>query len=367
VLPAGTLAADSEGNLYASTASATIGAGGTVSVPFACSVTGPIPCPAGSLATIYRAVPGWDSLTNPADGTIGRDVENRTDFEARRRQSVAGNAVNALTSIRAAVLDVADVLDAYVTDNSTAGSVSVGGVTLPAYALYVAAVGGVAQDVATAIWTKKPPGIPYYATGLASSYTVLDSNAGYTSPFPSYTVWFVRPASLRVIFLVRLPNTSAVPANAQTLIRNAIVAAFSGADGGSRARIGSMVFASRFYATIAALGDWARDILSIHLGSTNVPQATFTASIAATTMTVSAVASGTIAVGQTVIGANVTPGTVITALGTGAGGTGTYTVSPTQTAASATAYGVLASRDAVTAHIDQIPTVNANEITVTLV
>lgn len=54
--------------------------------------------------------------------------------------------------------------------------------------------------------------------------------------------------------------------------------------------------------------------------------AAFTAAISGTTMTVSAVASGSLAVGNDVNGSGVTAGTKITALGTGAGGTGTYTV-----------------------------------------
>lgn len=54
------------------------------------------------------------------------------------------------------------------------------------------------------------------------------------------------------------------------------------------------------------------------------------------TMTVSAVASGALAVGQVVSGTGVTAGTTITALGTGTGGTGTYFVSPSQTASSTT-------------------------------
>lgn len=51
-------------------------------------------------------------------------------------------------------------------------------------------------------------------------------------------------------------------------------------------------------------------------------------------MTVTAVASGTLAVGQYLVGPNVAAGTEITALGTGTGGTGTYTVGISQTAAS---------------------------------
>jgi len=61
-----------------------------------------------------------------------------------------------------------------------------------------------------------------------------------------------------------------------------------------------------------------------------------TGEISGTTLTVSAVTSGTVAVGQILSGTGVTAGTTITALGTGSGGTGTYTVSPTQTATSTT-------------------------------
>lgn len=59
-----------------------------------------------------------------------------------------------------------------------------------------------------------------------------------------------------------------------------------------------------------------------------------TGEISGTTLTVSAVASGTLAVGQELTGSGVTAGTRITALGTGTGGTGTYTVSASQTVAS---------------------------------
>jgi hypothetical protein len=68
------------------------------------------------------------------------------------------------------------------------------------------------------------------------------------------------------------------------------------------------------------------------------PVTSVTGAISTTTLTVSAVAAGSapLAVGQILSGANVVPGTRITALGTGTGGVGTYTVSVSQTAASAT-------------------------------
>jgi len=64
--------------------------------------------------------------------------------------------------------------------------------------------------------------------------------------------------------------------------------------------------------------------------------ASFTGSISGTTLTVSAVASGSIGVGQTISGTGVTAGTTITALVTGSGNVGSYTVSASQTVASTT-------------------------------
>jgi len=84
----------------------------------------------------------------------------------------------------------------------------------------------------------------------------------------------------------------------------------------------------------------SQTVTSRSLNSANVG-AVVTATIAGTVMTVSAVTSGSLHVGQTVQGAGVTLGTIITALGTGTGGTGTYTLSTSSTVAvGVTMYGL---------------------------
>lgn len=77
------------------------------------------------------------------------------------------------------------------------------------------------------------------------------------------------------------------------------------------------------------------------MSTTSVPAPSFsvTGSIAATTLTVTAVGSGTLSVGDQVFGTGVLPNTVITALGSGVGGTGTYTVNNSQTVSSETLTG----------------------------
>jgi hypothetical protein len=83
----------------------------------------------------------------------------------------------------------------------------------------------------------------------------------------------------------------------------------------------------------------SQTILSEQMNSATVG-AVVTGSISGTTLTVTAVTSGTLYVGQTIQGSGVTAQTIITALGTGTGGAGTYTVNNSQTISSSTLYGL---------------------------
>lgn len=325
-IPVGAQAADQDGNVYLCTQAGTIPVAGYVDLTFASKTTGPIACPIGFIASIYQAIPGWDSVTNLAAGVVGRAVESRADFEFRRSNSVALNAQGSLNSIVGAVFDLSDVLDVYGIENDTsvtsgavvnasisgatltinsvtsgtvaigntvvgagvaqgtyitagAGSswtvnisqtvtseamtIAFGGVQLIGNSIYVCAYGGVAQSIGNAIWTKKSPGCNYNGN---TSVTVLDTQNGfYTPPYPSYTVTFETPTATAIKFAVTMANNPNVPANAIVLIQDAIIASFYGQDGGQRARIGSNIFHSRFYAAVFALGSWVQ-IHEIRLG-----------------------------------------------------------------------------------------------------
>lgn len=107
-----------------------------------------------------------------------------------------------------------------------------------------------------------------------------------------------------------------------------------------------------------AQGHRSREAITVNAGESLVPgqvlgkmtraanAAVVTGSIATTTLTVTAVTSGVLSVGQTISGSGVTAGTKISALGTGIGGTGTYTVDTSQTASSTTITATSASATA---------------------
>lgn len=277
-IPVGALARDTSGNIYSCTQAGVIPVGGSVTLSFANVMAGPIPCPANTVTIIYQSINGWESVNNSSPGVTGSNVESPAAFEYRREQSVGINAQGSIPAIYAACFGVANVIDVYVTQNNT-GSVISGPINgnpnstsypVAAHSVYVAVTGGVAQDVANAIWRATNIGAAYQtAAGGAGatlvSETVTD-NSGYAIPVPSYTVNFINPAATPIFFAVTLAASALLPANIHTLVQQAIIAQFTGQLPGSlRERIGSQVLASRYFGPVQAIGPEV-SILTITIG-----------------------------------------------------------------------------------------------------
>lgn len=264
VIPIGAQAQDTSGNRYVSTQAGVIPVGGNVTLAFANIVDGPIACPANTLTRIYQAIPGWDTINNPAPGVPGSDVETQAAFAYRRAQSVALNARGSLPSIYAAVFDVDGVIDVYAFENTTNAPISVGSTSyvLVPHSLYVAAVGGAPDDIAQAIWRKKDVGCDYNG----NTSVVVTDTSGYQPPYPEYTVKYEIPPALPIKFEVQITDSPGLPANIVDLVKSAIIATFNGTDGGQRVRIGALLLASKFYPGVIAIGPEV-SVLSILLGS----------------------------------------------------------------------------------------------------
>ncbi len=272
VIPMGARVQDISGNIYLCTddSGGVIPSSGSINLHFAGQNTGPILCPVGAVTTIYQAIPGWDTVNNAGAGIQGNYLESRADFEYRRQQSVAINGHGSLQSIYAAVFAVAGVTDVYVTENVTDASINVGPTNyavLP-HSVYVAVTGGDSSAIASAIWSKKDVGCNTNGT----PYPVTDDSYT-TEPKPQYTISYVTPVSTPIQFAVQIANNPALPATSTltALIQNAISAAFNGTDGGARARIGSTLYASRYYAGVAGIAP-SVEIVSLQLGTTTPNQ-----------------------------------------------------------------------------------------------
>jgi hypothetical protein len=258
-------------------------------------------------------------------------------------------------------------LDVLALENPTGSPEVIQGVTLAAHSLYVAVVGGEAADIAQTIWTKKDPGCNYNGN---TTIDVQDTNPGYSEPYPTYPVTFEIPPGVSTTFNVTLFNNPQVPSNVVTLVQNAVMAAFTGADGGSRAGIGATIFASRYYGGVATLGSWA-NIISLGVGTAATADAVFTASVSGTTLDVTAVSTGTLLVGADVFNTGtvaIAPGSFIVSQLTGStGSTGTYQLAAaTTTVASEGMVSVSPVQNVVTLNANQVPTLQLADVNVTL-
>ena len=265
LIDVGAMAQDTSGNLYMCTQAGTIPPGGTVSLPFVCTVDGPTACPANTVTTIYKAIVGLDSVNNPLAGVPGNFVESQAAFAYRREQSVALNGKGSLPSIYAAVFACDGVIDVYVTENTTNSTITKGATNYPLveHSLYVAAVGGTPEQIAKAIWLKKDVGCDYNG----NTSVVVTDESGYLPPLPTYTVKYQIPASLPIKFAVSIRNSTDLPLDIVMQVKAAITSAFIGEDGGQRVRIGSEVFASRFVNAVSKIAPSVL-VLSIKIGTT---------------------------------------------------------------------------------------------------
>jgi len=266
VIPAGSIAQDTSGYLYFSTADATIPSTGSVTVQFQNQTQGAISCAIGALSIIYTAVAGWNTVSNPTAGTLGNLVESRAAFEARRSASVAGNSLNSVQSLFAAVSAVPNVLSVFVVDNPAGTAVNYGATSysLAAHSVCVSVTGGTAAAVAQAIWSKKPPGCSYNGN---TSVTVYDTN--YATPVP-YTVTYLTPTAVPIYFKVQIQNNTFLPSNIVALIQNAVLASFNGQDGGTSVEIGSTSYSGRYYANINAISPYV-NVIEVYLGTSASP------------------------------------------------------------------------------------------------
>ena len=226
------LAQDASGVQWQCTRTGTIPESGSVTLPFASLETGPVACPAQSITTIVSVIPGWDTVTNPEAGVVGRSTEGRAAFED-------------------------GVLDARVEQNVTDVPIMIGKVQLKPHSVYVTVVGGEDAAVAEAIARSKSAGSDMNGN---TSYTVTDANSG-----AQQVITFERPDSLRLGVRVTLAETDTTPADIIDRIKAAIVANFTGADGSVAVGIGDTLYASRFYCVVLGVG--VTDLLAVELAS----------------------------------------------------------------------------------------------------
>lgn len=227
---------------------------------FRVAENGPIEIPAHSVSAIITTVPGWDTVDNEAAGVVGRDLETRSEFEARRAASVAANAHGSTGALFGTIANLPGVLDVQALENIGPAPVVKYGVEVPAHGVTICVAGGEDAAIAEAIYNKKGNG-----ADTGGNTAIAHTAAEYHNAVYDYLI--MRPTPINFWIRVTLGPTS-VPTEAQiAALIDALYQDFHGLNatsGNSRIGLASTVYASRFYGPAMAVAG-VRNIQSIEI------------------------------------------------------------------------------------------------------
>ena len=206
--------------------------------------------------SVYAAVVGGDALA------VATAIWNNTNVGAEYQSTFVGTGSQAagvvtVSATTSGLLQVGQVLSG---TGVTAASV------ITSFGTYTVAAGTGTVNVSTSATVGSGTVLVTGSTVGATLVTeAVTDPSPYQIPIPTYPVTFVAPAATPIKFAVQLANNTSLPVNIVTLVQQAIIASFNGTDGSLRARVASLVLASKFYGPVSLIGPEV-SILSILIG-----------------------------------------------------------------------------------------------------
>lgn len=258
-VPAGDYTVSVDGNedaRFVNTEAIVTAGADTVEVAFEAEETGPVVANAGTLTVIETPVSGITGVTNPLDADLGTDIEEDDDLRLRREEELDVVGAGTVDSVRARLLQVADVEDAVVFENDTDEEDGDG---RPPHSIHAIVLGGADADIWQAIWDVAGGGIATHGTETGNA---TDSRG------VSQTVNFDRADDLEVYLEIDVDVIAAdYPADGDDQIKAALIAY------GDALRMGKDVIAQRIQKEAFAISG-VHDITGFRLGLTVSPVGT---------------------------------------------------------------------------------------------
>lgn len=209
LIPAGTRARSTGGDLFALNEDATLSGAGTVSSTMTAVESGAIELGVGELTQVVDVVPGWETIDNAAEGSIGQPSELDMNYRGRYFDQLFKNAVSVLDAILAEVRQVDNVVEAYGAENDTDSAVTIDGVSVAAHSIAIVVDGGTEEEIKDAIRLKKTGG-----TGTVGTTAVADS--------PHTDINYYKVTKIEIEVNVTISIASDYPGNGTELLKQRI-------------------------------------------------------------------------------------------------------------------------------------------------
>lgn len=249
---------------------------------FICLVDGPTVANAGTLTVITNPVTGWSSTTNPTDASLGSNVELDTPYRLRGDQEISASGSGNPDAMRADILNVPGVIEAFVIENNTGFYDATGNPPHSFLPIIWDGAAPAASDnaVAQAIWNDKPTGIaPSPIATVTDGIAIDTTGAQQTVPFSratQLTLYLTIVVTMMPGFTVDAPTALAIKqavvasSQAKTLVTPQGTLAANPAYLG----LGSSVIATAIESAILASGLNVSDVSSLKLGFSASPSGT---------------------------------------------------------------------------------------------
>lgn len=235
---------------------------------------GAIQASIGVLSKIVNPISGWASVTNAAPATAGTNPDTDSELRIERSKGVSLPGQNQIDSTFAAIAKLTGVRRVKIYENDDTTPADVNG--LPIHSTAVIVDGGVNQEIADAIYSKRNAGPIQFEASNPVSVPVVSTITGNTK-----TIKFNTPDFDDIVLVYNVVDDGTLPPDIEQQIKDATILYTNGelldADCGFNQTgfgIGEDVQAGRFYTpgnqVIGQFGDSYITAITVDGGATSV-------------------------------------------------------------------------------------------------
>lgn len=198
VIPQGSQASTSVGDLFAIDSTVTIGIDGTIIANFSSVEFGPVPCPVAALTMIVTNILGWETITNPSAGVLGTTTQSDQQTRVLRSNTLAFQGVALPVAITSALYATTGVRSLSFLENIASTTQTIQGISMVGHSIYACVDGGTDTDVAASLLENKSSGCNWNGN---TSVTIIEPASGQP-----YVVLFDRSEVIGILVKVTTSN-----------------------------------------------------------------------------------------------------------------------------------------------------------------
>lgn len=158
IIPAGSRVRSLAGDEFTTVTDMTIDVSGEVLGALRATEVGEVAAAPNALNSIVTPVLGWESVSNPQAGSVGRKKETEQQFRVRREKVLAINSMSVPEALTSLLSNLEDVRSFAFRENTTSIEQVIDGVTLKPHSVWACVDGGDDQELANALMLAKTMG-----------------------------------------------------------------------------------------------------------------------------------------------------------------------------------------------------------------